>query len=278
MSCSLSTSSISSAGTQSSKPSCVAIRARQKAARIRNLRTAGAALSPGRLGQRNSQSDCGRSPRHQHHHSHPVGRPVETRLDRLSRCPHRDGTSMTQPDLGPPPGEPSLHTIGDCGEHDAEQARRCLNPLLRPVLAEGEIRYHNENNLCDRLGRCWRTAGYLLGQEVPLAPGNRIDFFANFSIYHPSYRNYRVGIEVKVGGPQREIARQLLRYTAASQLDCLLVITTDVRHSFNWLPHPPDVPLFLFRLHAQRDRRATPVWSGQLRGARWGHRLPLPDR
>ncbi|MEU4808115.1 hypothetical protein AB0H20_02840 [Nocardia fluminea] len=173
---------------------------------------------------------------------------------------------------------PSLRVVGDGSEHDVRKARRYLNPILRPVVAEGQFRYRNENNLCDRLGRCWRAAGYQFGQEVLLAPGNRIDFFANFSVFDPSYHHYRVGIEVKVGGPQRDIARQLLRYTATGELDCLLIITTDASHSFSWFPRPPDVAMFLCYLDAQRDWQANPVSSGQLHGARWGHRLPTPDR
>ncbi|WP_067470561.1 hypothetical protein [Nocardia amamiensis] len=150
---------------------------------------------------------------------------------------------------------------------------------MRPILAADLLRYRDENELCAEINWCWAKAGYQLGREVDLAPGNRIDFFANFGIYHTGYRAYRLGIEVKVGGPQVDVARQLLRYADTGQLDCLLVITTDARHSLGWFPRPPGIPLFVLHLRAQHDRsKTTRRYASLPTGIRWGHVLPEPDR
>lgn len=88
----------------------------------------------------------------------------------------------------------------------------------------------------DALGRCRFTfateadlhngvavalakAGLLVEHERRLSATDRIDMVVD-----------RVGIEVKIAGDWRDVARQLRRYCASDQIDAVVLVTTKAAH------------------------------------------------
>lgn len=77
----------------------------------------------------------------------------------------------------------------------------------------------NETELQEALANALSKAGIEFEREVRLNAHNRIDFMVG-----------SIGIEVKVDGNARSLARQLLRYAEFDSVDQLIVLTTMMRH------------------------------------------------
>ena len=79
--------------------------------------------------------------------------------------------------------------------------------------------YTSEDQLQGAIADALRSKGHAVEREVMIAPGCRIDMMVG-----------RVGIEVKVGGAPRTVARQLGRYIRSDRVDGLVLVTSRVRH------------------------------------------------
>lgn len=81
------------------------------------------------------------------------------------------------------------------------------------------FRYSSEGMLQEGLAGALTDAGLDVAREVRLTRRDRIDLLVG-----------RVGVEVKVNGSVRDVARQVERYLASELLDGLVVVSARVRH------------------------------------------------
>lgn len=81
------------------------------------------------------------------------------------------------------------------------------------------FRYASEDELQRGIAKALAGAGFVVEREVRLDGASRIDLLVD-----------RVGIEVKVDGNARTVARQCARYLAHEPLDGLILVTNRVRH------------------------------------------------
>lgn len=88
------------------------------------------------------------------------------------------------------------------------------------VLRRSRILYATERDLQDAVEDALTGAGLLVEREVPLSSYSRIDFVVG-----------DVGIECKISGAWRSVARQLERYAAFDRIGSLLLVTTRNLHS-----------------------------------------------
>lgn len=86
------------------------------------------------------------------------------------------------------------------------------------VIAAARFVYVSEVDLHATLERAWEGAGIVCRREVPLDRG-RIDFMIG-----------RIGVEVKVKGATKRVARQLAMYAEDPCVEQLVLVTTCRRH------------------------------------------------
>ncbi len=72
-----------------------------------------------------------------------------------------------------------------------------------------------------RIEESLRTAGWPFTREVPLAPGDRIDFVVS----DPGEPGIGIEVKLRTGGSKREIFGQLERYAKAPRISALVLMT-----------------------------------------------------
>lgn len=85
------------------------------------------------------------------------------------------------------------------------------------------------------LARLFEADGLAHQAEVTLSAADRIDFLVG-----------RVGVEVKIGQPRREVLRQLERYAGSDRVDELLLVTAGPFPSDGFRAHGK--PVFIVSL------------------------------
>lgn len=87
------------------------------------------------------------------------------------------------------------------------------------LIRSHRFRYSSEDMLQEGLAAALTEAGLDVVREVRLSGRDRIDLIVG-----------RVGVEVKVNGSARQVARQVERYLSSDLLDGLVVVSARVRH------------------------------------------------
>lgn len=88
------------------------------------------------------------------------------------------------------------------------------------VLRKTRILYATESDLQDAVEVALRRSGLPASREARLNARSRIDFLVG-----------DVGVECKVDGAWRSVARQLERYATFDEIGSLVLVTTRHRHS-----------------------------------------------
>lgn len=109
--------------------------------------------------------------------------------------------------------------------------------VVLDVLERTRILYSSERDVHDAVEEALLAAGLVVSREVPLDAQSRIDLLVE-----------DVGIECKVSGSWRTVARQLERYATYDQIGSLVLVTTQNRHTLVPVKAQSGKPIFVHRV------------------------------
>jgi hypothetical protein len=101
-----------------------------------------------------------------------------------------------------------------------DQPRSSTAEAIAVVIRAHRFHHATESELQEGIAAALVVAGYRVEREVRLSARDRIDLLVDRMI----------GVEVKIAGEPRAVARQLARYAASDQIRGLVLVTNRVRH------------------------------------------------
>ena len=88
------------------------------------------------------------------------------------------------------------------------------------ILKRHRLAAQTEEELQAAIAACFDAEGIEFRREHHLSPADRVDFLVG-----------RTGVEVKVGGSQSALIRQVHRYAQSEELDAIIIVTTRAYHT-----------------------------------------------
>lgn len=111
---------------------------------------------------------------------------------------------------------------------------------LRNVIGSYSYRHHSEKDLQDALEYIFKINKIDFSREYRIDNANILDFLVTIE-------DQKCGIEVKIGGAQNDLLRQISRYLRSDKIDCIFVVGTPF-----WVNNLPatlcDKPIYVHRI------------------------------